>query len=155
LGTISLNSRYWKQEGAGGLFPAVVKMMTERIKDRLEGLMDQKPACFLVCSTSLRRHSNHAEDKELNTLPKGQSTLGSSKKPAGRTFWPLVDPNPSSWQHRTGGGTRSLLFIPKIAFPNERARTAAKREKILEQREEHVEIHREGIGFKKGLCVCM
>lgn len=36
LGTISLNSRRWGQEGAGGLFSAVVKMMTERMEDRLE-----------------------------------------------------------------------------------------------------------------------
>jgi len=43
LGTISLHSRYWEQEGtvwgtegAGGLFSTVVKKVTKRDKDRLE-----------------------------------------------------------------------------------------------------------------------
>lgn len=46
--------------------------------------------------------------------------------------------------------TRSLVSIPNITFPFERGRTAAKKEKALEQREEQVEIQGEDTGFIKG-----
>lgn len=98
--------------------------------------MDQKSACLPICSTPLRRHSSHAMNGEKRQPAKG---IRQPRQQRG-TCWqdPLAFSGSKSITLATQ--TRSLVSIPNIILPFERGRTAAKKEKALEQREEQVEI---------------
>lgn len=50
-----------------------------------------------LLQSSQKAQQPRDEWRRETTLPQGQGSLGSSKEPAGRIFWPSVALNPSPW----------------------------------------------------------